>query len=811
MRVFINRVYILGLLFVLVGGLNAFIGFRHLEGELRTEIEHSISSKLNHIMGELSWDLLNVERALNAADVVIGLGSTPDALVQYFNEILMNNNAFLAMYLGFPSAEALYANRYFAWDSPVDPTTRPWYQGAVREGNLVFTGPYIDAAQGSWVLTMAKPVYDLAGELVGVVGIDKSLEGMLSMLEAGKPSERGYSLAFNQQGERLGYPGEDIGQAGDSIISEQFVEELLAEPSGMISANVDGQEGYLRWQKVGNSGIILATFAPVNDFIDGRELFLNVALLSVLTLGGVWLILLLFQGRYIIKPIRELDRDIMAISLDEDIAYRLPDCQETPFADLRDAINRCLSKAQEHYEHVVFQQEELSAAYAQLVAHEQQLQSQYNEIKEQASQIRYLAEHDALTGLLNRERFEQDLEKSLASGGSGYVVLLDIDDFKKINDIQGHVYGDRVLCQVAQTLEDTLPPGFVPYRFGGDEFLVLVEGSVESGDVAEQIGNMMFFFCEDKLVGASRKGLTISSGIVSFPEDGDSVDELLSKADLALHDAKQKGKNRVRFFEGSIETTFAQRVHVESLLRGAVESGGFELLYQPVVNATTGEVAYFEALLRLAGQSISPSIFISIAEETDLIHPIGRWVIREAISQLSRWQKTGEQVKPVAINLSAKQFYDEGLVEFLAQQFVQEDVDPGLLEMEITETVMIDNPQQAIRIIERMKALGIKMALDDFGTGYIAISYITNIPVDRIKLDQNMTRGLVDNIEVIEGLITMAHGLEMEVVAEGVETPEEATMLEKVNCDYLQGYLFSKPTTAERAAVLQSQNFKDSW
>ncbi len=191
---------------------------------------------------------------------------------------------------------------------------------------------------------------------------------------------------------------------------------------------------------------------------------------------------------------------------------------------------------------------------------------------------------------------------------------------------------------------------------------------------------------------------------------------------------------------------------------------------------------------------MSPSVFIAVAEESNLILPIGRWVMEEAISQLIKWQRAGKKVTPISINLSTKQFYDDGLVDFLEKQLARYDLEPTLLEMEITETVLIGNPEEALEIIKRMKELGVRISLDDFGTGYSSINYITRMPVDRIKLDRNMTEKLGENIAVMEGLVAIAHGLGMDVVGEGVETLEEARLLKEVGCDYLQGgFLFSVP------------------
>ena len=806
-KVFIRRIYILGLLFVVIGGLNTLIGLRHLEEQIGKEVEGRIAFTLDHVMGETSSELLNAERMLDAAEVAVRLGSNDDQIVQFFDDVLLNNSSFLAMYFAMSPTHVLYENRQFDWE-PVDPTTRPWYQAATREGKLVFTGPYVDAAENRLVLTIAKPIYDPDGRLMGVLGIDKSLQGMLELLAVSKPSKRGHSFTFDETGKVLIDP-EQVHQEYVLDLNEAQATPILTEPSGMIRTNLHGEDGYLRWQAVGSSGIVVGIYAPTSDFLDRRMLFMQVLGTAVLSLGLVWLFLLWFQRRHIFEPMRELDQDIMAISLDQDTTYRLPIRQRNPFEQLRDTINVSLDRVQEHFEDVVRQRQELTAAYNQLVSHEQQLQAQYVEIKQHEDHIQYLADHDALTGLLNRRRFEEDLEKLLKAGQMGSVLLFDIDDFKNINDTLGHVYGDAVLQHVARTLEHHLDPRSTPYRFGSDEFLIVVDGVVDPEELRLCVERLLEALSEPHTIEERRNRFTTSVGVVRYPFEGVSAEELLIKADIAMYNAKKMGKNRYLLFEGSMSANLAERVHIEHLLRDALQNGGFRLLYQPIVETNTGEIAYFEALIRLEGHDISPAVFIPIAEESDLIQPIGRWVIKEVIGQLVKWQDEGKAVKPISMNLSPRQFYDEGLVDFLTAELKEQGVHPALVEMEITETVFIDNATEAIKIIERIRALGVKMALDDFGTGYLAMNYITNLPVDRIKLDRSLTQEIKETIAVMGGLIAIAQGLGMDVVGEGVEKIEEAHCLAQVNCDYLQGYLFSKPIPPEQVELLLGQDFRE--
>lgn len=238
-----------------------------------------------------------------------------------------------------------------------------------------------------------------------------------------------------------------------------------------------------------------------------------------------------------------------------------------------------------------------------------------------------------------------------------------------------------------------------------------------------------------------------------------------------------------------------------------IQTKKFMLLYQPIIDTASGNVAYFEALIRIEDLPISPSDFIPVAEESNLILPMGRWVIEEAINQLLEWEQMGLSVKPIAINFSPKQFFDQGLEAFLVDQLAKNNIEPSLIEIEITENVLIDNVEEVIKIINSFKALGIKISLDDFGTGYSSINYITRIPVDRIKLDRSLTGKLAENLPVLESLVAIAHGMDMEVVGEGVEKINESYLLSKSGCDYLQGYLFSMPVKAEIAYKLLEKNF----
>ncbi len=804
---FIHRIYGLGITFALIMALTTFITHRHHENVFIREVERTIELKLDNIVTQIRTELQDVEKVLDAGEIAVRLDvDDHDQILTFFRQLVAKNETLIALYLGTPDGVSLYVN---GKQPPpgVDVRTRPWYNAAVAEGGVIFTAPYVDLVDDRLVMTMAQPIYE-NGELLGVIGLDTSLETIVSLLDREKVSESGASFFFTQSGEIIVQSGQELSSEPYNLCTVADCDFFL-EPQGLRSIAWQGKEGYLRWESLENLQLMIGAFVPYEEVMNRQAM--NVQMVATVFLSSVFIFYLLFvfQRRYIVQPIRDLDRDIMSIPVD-DFAYRLPILSHHAFPALRATINQTLAKTQEQFENVMHQQEELEATYAQLVTHERQLQKQYDEIKQHEAHIQYLADHDSLTGLLNRRKFEEDVEKTLNAGGAGAILLLDIDNFKVINDTQGHVFGDQVLQFVAGVLRVNPRQEVKAYHFGADKFLVHLAGVNEEEEVIRTIHALRSSMYGIRVINGKRTHVTASIGVALYPQDGESVDELLIKVDIALHNAKNKGKNRFLFFQEDMADTFSQRVQLEQMLVEAQQAGNFKLVYQPIVSVATGEIAYLEALIRIRGnEGVSPEVFISIAEESNLILPIGRWVIEEAISQIVKWRRAGKPVRPVSINLSTKQFYDDGLVDFLERQLTRYDLEPTLLEMEITETVLIGNPEEALEIINRIRNLGVRIALDDFGTGYSSINYITRMPVDRIKLERHMTQKLGENIAVMEGLIAIAHGLDMDVVGEGVETEEEARLLIEVGCDFLQGYLFSHPVEPSEAEKLMEMDYSE--
>lgn len=427
------------------------------------------------------------------------------------------------------------------------------------------------------------------------------------------------------------------------------------------------------------------------------------------------------------------------------------------------------------------------------------------ERKQAEWQMNYMAHHDELTGLPNRRLFEQQLVKAIADqqqdGQSAAVLFLDIDRFKLVNDSQGHDVGDLLLRSVADRLSDAVKHAGIVARLGGDEFSVLLTGGisrVEAQAIAARINRELDipFSLRGKDVH-----ITASIGIALFPEDGDSLISLMKNADTAMYSAKENGKNTYNFYDLSMNDSLFERVQLENELRKALDRGEFFLVYQPQVELATGKVVGVEALIRWQHSSkglISPAEFIPLAEETGMIVPIGDWALRTACTLARRWSQSEVGPLRMSVNLSSRQFVSPDFAESVERIVRETGMSPELLDLEITESMTMD-VNRSIETLRQLKTLGVSISIDDFGTGYSSLSYLKSFPVDRLKIDQSFVRQMHSETKdrsIVATIISLAHNLNLQVVAEGVETLSQSEFLAQHGCDEMQGYYISKPLKA---------------
>jgi diguanylate cyclase (GGDEF)-like protein/PAS domain S-box-containing protein len=426
------------------------------------------------------------------------------------------------------------------------------------------------------------------------------------------------------------------------------------------------------------------------------------------------------------------------------------------------------------------------------------------ERKRSEARIQFLAEHDVLTELPNRalfsKRLDDELHKSERSGDCVAVLFIDLDRFKNINDSLGHHVGDGLLRSVSRRLLAAVRTADTVSRLGGDEFTVVLSGLSDAADAAQVINERLIALLrEPHQIGGMTLQVSCSMGVAMYPADGRDISTLMQNADAAMYQAKADGRNLVRFFSPDMAERARTRLSLETCLRSAIERNELSLAFQPCLDARTGALASVEGLLRWDSPelgSVAPSRFIHIAEETGLIIPIGAWVINEACRQIAQWRDEDLMNVTVSINLSAIQLRDADVVETLRRSLVEHGVEPGLLELEITETVLMDSAENYLDAITSLRSLGVKLSLDDFGTGYSSLSYLNRFPLDRLKIDRAFVHDMLDapaDLAVIKSIIELGHELGLRVVAEGVESEREAQILRSIGCDELQGFLFARP------------------
>ena len=424
-----------------------------------------------------------------------------------------------------------------------------------------------------------------------------------------------------------------------------------------------------------------------------------------------------------------------------------------------------------------------------------------SDIKHGERQLRHQAYHDALTGLPNRLLFLDRLKTALQGARRHQtklaVLFLDMDNFKTINDSLGHNVGDRFLQKVASILKDTIRDEDTVARFGGDEFVILAPLSESKWSVCEIAKRIQAAFYAPLKLGENELYASFSMGISLYPNDGDDAESLTKNADLAMYQAKDQGKNSYHLYKESMNTAVTQRLDLQNSLRRALEHEEFEVFYQPKVSIDNGKITGCEALLRWRrnGEVVSPADFIPIAEETGLIIPIGEWVLRTACRDAQSWQQRGHPLS-VAVNLSPRQFHQANLVPMILATLEETGLSPSLLELEITEGIVMDNVQETIATLKILREKGIHFSIDDFGTGYSSLQYLRQLPLDTLKIDRAFIKDLPENNEdaaITIATLSMAHALKLNVVAEGVETQSQLEFLRTNHCEQLQGYFFSRP------------------
>lgn len=519
----------------------------------------------------------------------------------------------------------------------------------------------------------------------------------------------------------------------------------------------------------------------------------------------------------------------IAIAIASIISYRLQRAISQPLLDLRDFADTVATNS-DYKSRIELSSDDEIGDLAEAFDHmldqiehrdnhlEKQVRQRTAELEKLADEFRHRAFHDSLTGLPNRallnERFSSIISHAKRTKTLIGTLLLDLDNFKTINDTLGHDFGDELLKLIAHRIQTVIRGEDIISRIGGDEFVIMVQDISSPDDLEKIAQNILTELRKDIVLFDQRIKSSVSIGGALYPTDGKDLLTLKRNSDLAMYSAKESGKNQYRLFGKDMTDTSNQRLVVQNDLQSAIEKGELEVFYQPKVDTSSQIVSGCEALVRWHHPQegfLNPDEFIPFAEENGLIKPLDHYVINNVCQQISKWKEQGLISVPVAVNLSGLHFQNEEILAILERALKESNINSEMLEIELTEAILIDDPDRALNILKKIRAMNIKVSLDDFGTGYSSLSYLRSLPIDIVKLDKSFIDRIAKNpqdLAITQGIVTLAKSLNLGVVAEGVESEEQLSLLKKMECEQVQGYFFSKPCPADSIQKWLQKNQK---
>ncbi len=693
-----------------------------------------------------------------------------------------------------------------------DPRTRPWYINAVKAGKPTCTEIYPYFSSSGLAFSATQPLYNQTGTLLGVTNATLSLSQLSEFLHSLKIGRSGKTFIVEHSGNVVATSTAEQ----TFILSDQGGKKTYKPLRAIASSDriTYLTTQYLQFAADCGLNWVIIVVVPEADFMEHIQA--NTRTTMLLCLGALILATALgvITSHWITEPILCLSfasKEIANGKLDQTVTV--------------EGINEIRVLAQAHNQMAT----QLQESFAGLLEANRLLEAEINERKQVEEQLLHNAFHDALTGLPNRAFFMERLKQILqrAKRQKNYlfaVIFLDLDRFKVINDSLGHLKGDQFLLSIANRLKACISSTDIAARLGGDEFTILLDEIQNLSDAINLLDEIQNLSDAIKVAERIQQELTLpleldgqevfttaSIGIaLSSTVDYDQPENLLRDADTAMYRAKALGKARYELFNPEMYTNALARLQLENDLRRAIERHEFQVYYQPIVSLTHGRILGFEALLRWQHPEhglILPTDFIPLAEETGLIVKIGYWGLHEACRQMQTWRVSDRinSLEKISVNLSVKQFSQPDLIDQIGEILQSTGLDAGSLMLEITESAILENGDEANAALSELRKMGIELSIDDFGTGYSSLGRLHSFPISVLKIDRSFVSPIdanSKNLEIIETIITLAHKLGMNVTAEGVETKEQLAFLRKLNCECGQGYFFSRPLDNAAAMAL---------
>ena len=662
---------------------------------------------------------------------------------------------------------------------------KTWFQEALA-GSAAISEVHRIPSSTRLVVVFTAPVYS-EGEISAVVAGQMNMERVWEILDSTKVGETGFLVALDKHWNFISHPDKGLLLSRAAAYRDS---PGLTEVTPLPLDGAQGQDLVGRMAPVGVLGWQVAalqesseTYALANDTI--QKVMIAVAIVIMAAIVASFLL-----SKAITRPIRVLAGAMAKIAAGS-LSERVPAARLGEIDQLSTSFNTMA---------------------ANLEQKAVELATEVAERKRAEEQIRYLAYHDVLTGLPSRASFMDRLKLALAQARRRKqmlaVLFIDLDRFKLVNDTVGHVMGNRLLQAVGERLVALVREGGTVARLGGDEFTVVLPDIATVQYTAGIASRVLESFRRPWALAGVEFVVTASIGIAVYPTDGEDAESLLRNADIAMYQAKDSGRDNFQIFGPEMNARVLARVRLERELRRALETKEFVVYYQPQVNVDTGQILAMEALVRWQHPErglVYPDDFIPLAEETGLIVPLGEWVLRTACAQNRAWQDARLPPLRVAVNLSARQFRQPGLVETLARTLEETGLGAEWLDLEITETTAMGDVEFSVEVLSRLREMGVHVCLDDFGTGYCSLAYLAQFPVDGVKIDRSFVRGLPgepDSASIVAAILSLARSLNLRAVAEGVETEAQRALLLEYQCHEMQGYLFAKPATPEESEKL---------
>lgn len=830
---------------------------------LRETAEHVDDSMLKNMKNLISMvsseeKLINVDPKINnytnfdLDTFKLRNTQSESQIMTYFESIQKNND--IVTFVSFGTEDGGYIEYpSFRPSGPYDPRERAWYKNAIDKHDAVISEPFITKVSKDLVVSASKSVASEGGK-IGVVSFNLELNDMMKSINEVNYGKTGYVNILSPEDIFINSPGNkqwmlrSVDEAGIEIFKS--IEKYNGK---YFEGKIDGIDKVLNVYISPYSGWKYISVIDKSEVLEKSKSLTDLLTLIYVVTLLIILGLIVLISNYITRPILNIshvidkmatfnfdlyehkdferytrqedeigeisralsgmqdsflelknnigvmDEQIQNINIHKNTICQLNLSKNNPFAGVTNSINDLLARVHNYIEQIKFFNEEISYKNDLLMASEEELTVQIEEINTQKEHISFLADHDPLTNLPNRRSFHERAIKVLNTEATGAVILLDIDNFKGINDSLGHLFGDKVLQYISSKLEEFTDSSVFVSRFGGDEFLILYECGERNYEVMNFILKIFVLMDEEFMVDESKVKVEFSIGVSVFPKDSRDIEQLIMNADIAMYEVKNHGKNNYAFFDSKMADHMRVKLNTKIILKQAITRDEFKIMYQPQVNIHSGKTIGYEGLVRLKNHNISPAEFIPVAEENGLIIPIGRIVTKMVVEQIRIWNQKGFQPKPISINFSAMQIHDTDYKTFLFDLLEENDVSPEQIVIEITEGVFLEHKDTTILFLNELRAHGIKIAVDDFGTGFSSLSYLTFLPIDTLKFDRMLSIKFLEleNIAVMDSLISLAHSLKLKVIAEGIEDYDQVRRLIVGKCDAIQGYYFSRPLEVE--------------